>query len=63
MVAGCRRPRGVSPTPWPPLSACPTAPAPVAILSIAVGLLIFGFMGAYLGGASVFRGGMRVVIG
>ncbi len=29
----------------------------------AVGLCLFGFLGAFLGGANVFRGGLRVVIG
>jgi VIT1/CCC1 family predicted Fe2+/Mn2+ transporter len=28
-----------------------------------VGLCLFGFLGAYLGGANVAKGGMRVVIG
>lgn len=29
----------------------------------AVGLCLFGFLGAFLGGANVVRGGLRVVIG
>jgi VIT1/CCC1 family predicted Fe2+/Mn2+ transporter len=28
-----------------------------------VGLCLFGFLGAHLGGANVAKGGMRVVIG
>jgi hypothetical protein len=30
---------------------------------VAVGLGFFGFLGAYLGGSGVLRGGMRVVLG
>lgn len=29
----------------------------------AVGLCLFGFLGAWLGGANVFRGGLRVIVG
>ncbi len=32
-------------------------------LAPAVGLCLFGFLGAWLGGANVLRGGMRVVLG
>jgi hypothetical protein len=32
-------------------------------LYLAVGLCLFGFLGAYLGGANVLRGGTRVVVG
>ena len=28
-----------------------------------MGLCFFGFLGAHLGGANVFRGGLRVVVG
>lgn len=41
--------------PTPP--GLPLSPLP------AVGLCFFGFLGAFLGGANVFRGGVRVVIG
>jgi len=32
-------------------------------LSTTVGLLVFGILGAYLGGASLLKGGMRVILG
>lgn len=37
--------------------------SPPALVLLAVGLCFFGFLGAYLGGAGVCRGGMRVLLG
>ena len=33
------------------------------LISTTAGLLIFGILGAYLGGAGIVKGGMRVIIG
>lgn len=41
----------------------PAEHMPAPLHPRAAGLCLFGFLGAFLGGANVLRGGMRVVLG
>ena len=54
--------QAVPAVPAVPHEAPPGCPAG-SCACYAVGLCLFGFLGAYLGGANVARGGMRVVVG